>query len=193
MAEALAPSGHSGRITWLGRVGDRDAGLASAGVQMLVLDWDGAAGEAHSGRTRPACARVRDVHPKGTEIANTRQLTLLSAEELAAIAAEMGVDRLDPGWIGASLVLEGIADFSHVPPSSRLRGPSGATLVIDMENLPCTLSGREVERHLPGHGRALKPAAMDRRGVTAWVERPGMLRLGDVLELFVPTQRGWLP
>lgn len=193
MAEALAFSGHSGRITWLGRVGERAAGLASTRVEVLKLGWAGALGEAHGGRNRSACSRVRALHPKGTEIANTRQLSLVSAEELAAIAAGMEVAQLDPAWLGASLVVAGIADFSHLPPSSRLQGPDGATLVVDIENRPCTETGREVGTHLPGRGPAFKPAAMGRRGVTAWVERPGRLALGDELRLFVPTQRPWTP
>ena len=43
----------------------------------------------------------------------------------------------------------------------------------------------------PGHGKAFKPAAHGRRGVTAWVEREGPLTLGDELRLHVPDQRNW--
>ncbi|MEM6942014.1 MAG: hypothetical protein AAF509_18060 [Pseudomonadota bacterium] len=35
--------------------------------------------------------------------------------------------------------------------------------------------------------------AEGRRGVTAWVEREGMLRVGDTLRLHVPGQRAWQP
>ena len=42
-----------------------------------------------------------------------------------------------------------------------------------------------------GKGKAFKTAAKDRRGVTAWVEREGTLRMGDVLRLHVPDQRPW--
>jgi len=34
---------------------------------------------------------------------------------------------------------------------------------------------------------------MGRRGITAWVERPGPLAVGDTVSLFTPTQRGWNP
>ena len=94
---------------------------------------------------------------------------------------------------GANMVLRGIPDFTHVPPSSRLLSPAGPSLTIDMENRPCVLPGREVEQEAPGHGAAFKPAAAGRRGVTAWVERPGTLRLGDRLSLFIPDQRPWAP
>jgi hypothetical protein len=69
----------------------------------------------------------------------------------------------------------------------------GLTLVVDMENLPCVLPGREVEAEEPGRGAAFKPAAAGLRGVTAWVERLGTLALGDRLRLFIPAQRAWAP
>jgi len=48
-----------------------------------------------------------------------------------------------------------------------------------------------IEAVRPGNGRGFKRAAEGRRGVTAWVEREGMLRLGDTLRLHVPDQRAW--
>jgi len=143
--------------------------------------------------TRPSCSRVLSQYPRDTVIRNTRQLCVMSAEEIAAIAATMGIDALDPSYLGASLVIEGISDFTHVPPSSRLQAESGATLVIDMENRPCTLPAREIEADMPGRGKAFKPAAKDRRGVTAWVEREGILTLGERMRLHVPDQRPWAP
>lgn len=193
MAQAIIPTDFTGRITWLGRVSDREAGLESQSAEALDLSFEGVAGEAHSGLTRASCGRVQDLYARGTEIRNTRQLSLVSAEELAGIARDLGADRLDPSWIGASIMVEGLPDFTHIPPSSRLQAPSGATLVVDAENHPCTLAGRAVEDHLTGLGARFKPAAMGRRGVTAWVERPGRLALGDTLRLFVPAQRPWAP
>lgn len=93
--------------------------------------------------------------------------------------------------MGASLVIEGIPDFSHVPPSSRLQGPSGVCIVIDMENRPCVYPGRVINEDAPGHGPKFKPAAEGRRGVTASVERPGMLAVGDTLRLHIPDQPVW--
>lgn len=179
------------RILWLGRVADREAGLASAAVEAVHAGFAGPEGEAHGGLTRPACSRVANLYPRDTEIRNVRQFSVLSAEELAAIAAEMGVERLDPALVGATMVVEGIPDFSRVPPSSRLQAEGGATLVVDMENRPCVLPAKPIEAALPGKGKAFKPAASGRRGVTAWVEREGVLRVGAALRLFVPDQPVW--
>lgn len=189
---ALAPTEQYGEIIWLGRV-DPAGGLRSSAVDALTLTYAGAEGEAHSGLTRASCVRVKSQWPKGTEIRNVRQLSVMSAEEIAAIAADCGLDYLDPALLGCSVVVRGISDFTHVPPSSRLQGKAGVTIVVDMENRPCVLPAREIEKDHPTHGKPFKAAAKDKRGVTAWVEREGMLRVGDILRLHVPDQRAWRP
>lgn len=190
---ALIPTDHYATITWLGVVPDRAAGLKAVPRETLVLGFDGPEGEDHGGLTRPSCSRVLSQYPRDTVIRNTRQLCVMSAEELGAIAAAMGIEALDPSYMAATVVIEGIADFTHVPPSSRLQSASGATIVVDMENRPCMLPAREIEADMPGMGKAIKGAAKDLRGVTAWVEREGVFTLGERLRLHVPDQRPWAP
>ena len=134
-------------------------------------------------------------HPRGTIIRNTRQLSIVSQEELSKIAARMGIAEIHPSSLGASMVIEGIPDFSFVPPSSRLQQIGrGTTLCVDMLNTPCIFSGRVVAEDNPGSdGRAklFKTAADGLRGVTAWVEREGKIEVGDELKLHIPVQRPW--
>lgn len=189
---ALIPTRYIGTITWLGRVDDREAKLESDALTEIMAGFDGPEGESHGGLTRPSCSRVLGQYPRNTEIRNTRQFAIVSAEELAAIAAEMGLAELDPALVGASMVIAGIPDFTHLPPSSRLQADGGATLVVDMENRPCTLPARPIETHHPGYGAKFKPAAKDRRGITAWVEREGLLRVGVQIRLHIPDQPVWL-
>ena len=132
---ALKPTEYTGRIAWIGRVADRASSLAAEPLSEVAVSYAGIAGEEHAGLTRLSCSRVVAQYPKGTEIRNVRQFSVLSVEELAAIAAKMGVGRIDPAWVGASLVVEGIPDFTHLPPSSRLQGPDGVTLVVDMDGI----------------------------------------------------------
>ncbi|MDR9427404.1 MAG: sulfurase [Salibaculum sp.] len=191
---ALTPTDHHATITWLGRMAERrEPAVDGIALDRLELGFEGLTDAPYAGRTRPSCARVTAQHPRGTEIANTRQVSIVSGEELALIAAALGLQALDPAWLGATVVVTGLADLSHLPPSSRLQAEAGTTLVIDMQNRPCHQPGLTVDRHQPGHGKAFKTAARGRRGVTAWVERPGTLALGDRLRLHIPDQRAWAP
>lgn len=188
---ALKPTAFAGTVTWLGTVPDRDAALRSTPRDRLKLTLAGPEGEAHGGLTRPACSRVAGQYPRGTPIRNTRQLSVLAAEDLEAIAAAMGLPALDPALVGATLVLHGIPDLTLLPPSSRLIGEGGAALVVDMENRPCALPARPIEDTHPGHGARFRAAAKARRGITAWVEREGTLCLGERMVLHIPDQPAW--
>lgn len=191
----LIPTTHSARVTWLGYqpVPVEKLVITSAPLDEMPLSFAGFEGEVHAGLTRPSCSRVLKLYPRDTEIRNVRQLSIVSAEEMAEVARDMGLPAMDYAWVGASLVLEGIPDFTHLPPSSRLQGPDGVTLVVDMENLPCQEPAVTIEKARPGLGKGFKPAAEGKRGVTAWVEREGVLRLGDELRLHIPQQRPWAP
>lgn len=190
---ALIPTDHHATVIWLGYVPHREeAAIETCALDQMTLGWDGYSGDCHSGVTRPSCSRVISQHPKNTEIRNVRQVSVVSAEELAEIAATLGLDAIDPAWLGASVVLSGIPDFSYVPPSSRLQAENGTTLVVDMQNRPCRFPALTIGKARPGQGRDFKEAAEGKRGVTAWVERPGGLTIGDRLRLHVPDQRAWL-
>ena len=188
---ALKPTTFVGTITWLGVVPDRDRQLEAEPRQSLRAGFDGPEGEAHGGLTRPACSRVKAQYPRDTIIRNTRQFSILGAEDLAAIAADMGLDHLDPALVGATMVIAGLPDFTHLPPSSRLQGAGGATLVVDMENRPCVLPGKPIDAVHPGFGARFKAAAKGRRGITAWVEREGVFSLGEDVRLHIPDQPIW--
>ncbi|MEL6837975.1 MAG: MOSC domain-containing protein [Pseudomonadota bacterium] len=190
---ALAPTEIIGEVTWIGLVPDRDASLRSEAQPMAALTFAGIPGEAHGGLTRPSCSRVVSQYPKGTDIRNVRQLSVLSAEQLDEIAADCGLSELDPALAGASLVIRGIPDFTHVPPSSRLQFPDGSTIVVDMENRPCHLPAKGINADHAGAGDKFKVAAKGKRGVTAWVEREGQVNVGDAVRLHVPDQRAWQP
>ena len=188
---ALVKTDIVGEVVWLGVVPDRDASLRSVAMTEAELTYAGIPGEAHGGLTRPSCSRVISQHKRGTEIRNVRQLCVMSEEELAQIAADCGLDQLDPAYAGASLVVRGIPDLTHLPPSSRLQFADGSAIVVDMENQPCHLPAKVINTEHPGAGDRFKAAAKDKRGVTAWVEREGRVRLGDPVILHVPGQRAW--
>jgi hypothetical protein len=188
---ALMPTQFYAEIIWLGFVPDRAAALESSPVDQIEALFSGPVGEDHGGLTRLSDSRVLSQYVRNTVIRNTRQFSILSAEDLTDIAAKMGLEQLDPALTGATMVVRGIPNFTHIPPSSRLTDPGGASLVVDMENRPCTLPARPIENQHQGFGAKFKPAAMGRRGVTAWVECEGVLRVGMQLRLHIPDQPVW--
>ena len=189
----LIPTGFSARVVWLGAQFQPVERLVIQSVPLteMALGFAGLKGEVHGGLTRASCSRVTAQYPKGTTIRNVRQLTIVSAEEMADVAQAMGLATFDYAWVGASVVLEGIPDLTHLPPSSRLQGPDGVTLVVDMLNQPCQQVAATIAKAGQGAAKGFRSAAKGRRGVTAWVEREGLVRLGDDMRLHVPDQRAW--
>jgi MOSC domain-containing protein YiiM len=166
-----------------------DEDLSSSQVASVEASYAGLAGESHSGLVRSSCVRVRHQYTQGTEIRNTRQISIVSIEELAVIADNMGIAELKPEWLGVNLLVSGIPNFSQIPPSTRMIFGGGASLVVDLENSPCKYPGEIIERHHPGFGKLFAKAAVGRRGVTAWVEREGQINTADSINLYIPPQR----
>jgi len=122
-----------------------------------------------------------------------RQLTVVSVEDLAAIAAAMDLPAIDPGWIGANVLVRGIPDFTLLPWGSRLFFGDGAVLVNEGDNAPCRYAGAGVAAANPGRAgldRLFVKAARNLRGIVASVERPGRLAAGPV-KLLVPPPKHW--
>jgi hypothetical protein len=165
-----------------------DEDLSSNRIPSVEVTYAGFVGESHSGLVRASCVRVRGQYKEGTKIRNTRQISIVSVEELSLIADAMGIDSLEPEWVGANLLVSGIPEFSKIPPSTRMIFASGASLVVDLENSPCKYPGEIIERHHPGKGELFPKAAYGLRGVTAWVEREGNITTGEAIKVHIPPQ-----
>jgi hypothetical protein len=151
----------------------------------IQLTYAGVVGDRHEGLVRPSGVR-EPWYPRGTRMRNERQLSILSAEELAEVAATLNLPALPGEWIGASLVLSGIANFTSLPPRTLLMFPSGATVRIDGDNAPCRHSGRAIVAHHPDRQDiefGFVKAAMGKRGLVGWVEREGVIRPGDEVKV----------
>jgi hypothetical protein len=162
--------------------------LVSTRVPEVRATLEGLEGDRHAGFTRRADARVPQ-YPRGTEIHNSRQVSLVAEEELAAIAANMGVPVIEPEWIGANLVLRGVPNLSHLPPMTRISFPERTALALEGENHPCVFPGKAIQYaypEVPGLGKRFPKAAYHLRGVVGWVERAGMIRVGDTVQIDVP-------
>lgn len=155
-------------------------------VEELVLDWGGPVGDRHHGLTMRSDVRQAPVFERGTEIRNHRQVSVVSTQELQAIAAAMGIDAIDPGVIADNLCITGIDDLTALPRMTRLVFDGGAVLMLGGENLPCTIAGAMVEAVAGSSPSAFPKAAMGLRGVTGWVERPGTVRPGEGCTAVLP-------
>jgi len=165
-------------------------GFMTISRDALDLTFQGIEGDRHGGYTRRSGGR-EPWYARGTEIRNERQISILAADELAMIAAEMGIAEVRPEWLGGNLLLEGVSRLSMLPARTGLFFAGGVTLRIDAQNRPCRFSGRAIMQHHPdreGLDVAFVKAARRRRGLVAWVEKPGTIAQGEALEVRVPEQ-----
>lgn len=157
----------------------------------LPLTYGGIAGDNHFGLLRKSGAR-EPWYPRGTEMVNERQLSILSSHELDEVAAALDLPKLAPEWIGGNIVLSGIPSLSHLPPRTLLMFESGATVRIDGDNGPCRHAGRAIVRHVPDRPDlefGFVKAAKHKRGLVGWVEREGELRVGEIVRVRIWEQR----
>jgi hypothetical protein len=163
-------------------------------VEELVLDLQGIPGTRHYGFTRKAGPR-EPWYRRGMEMRSGRQITIVSCEEIAAIAAAMQIDALAPEWIGANVVTSGIANLSILPSGTRVVFAE-ATLVVEAQNAPCRIAGKAIAQHLtpdapPGGLDLTFPKMAKGRGVVASVERAGTIRAGEIVTVKVSPQTLW--
>lgn len=170
---------------------DRDAGLEKMRMPRIELTFDGIVGDCHGGRIYASDSRLLQQYRRGVPIANTRQVSVVSEEELDEVAELLGIPSLEPGWLGANLVTKGLPDLTLLPPSTRMMFSSGATLIVDGENAPCRQVGDVIETHHPGTGWQFPKLARNKRGLVAWVEKEGAISEGDDIVLHIPPQRIW--
>jgi MOSC domain-containing protein YiiM len=157
----------------------------------VQVSFEGFEGDRHSGLTMHSNSRTPH-YPRGTEIRNSRQVSIVSLEELITISAEMNLPRLQPGWLGANLCLSGIPRLSQLPMGTHLFFSDGTVLVVEGENKPCTTAGKAIAAHFPeqvGLAGQFPKAGLGLRGVVAWVEKPGVIRPGDHFTAQIPEVR----
>lgn len=166
--------------------------IATRRVEAIELTLEGIPGDRHAGFVRPADVRV-PWFKRGDPIHNERQLSIVSIEELAEIAAALGIAEVEPEWLGANLAVAGLPAFSMIPRGTRLFFPSGAALAITDQNAPCRIAGAELARHQGGERLDFRFVEVSRRlrGVVATVDKAGRIAAGDAIDVRVPEQWVW--
>ena len=154
----------------------------------LKAEIGGFAGDKHRGPERKAYEE--DWEPGGAIRRNERQWSGVSVEELAHITGRLDLaEPLSPATLGANLCVEGIPEFSLLPKGTKLVFPSGAVLLVEEYNPPCSDMGAQVAGKYATrsgepltHKSWLRPAA-GRRGVVGVIDVPGEIRAGDAVEV----------
>ncbi len=165
----------------------------------------GIKGDRHAG-ARLLDVRERDLLafglPKGIEIANHREVSIVSTEELQEIATALDLPGpIEPGSLGENLIVSGIPRFTDLPMGTQLFFQKNETtkrtavLTVWGENVPCTGPGEVIQTQFPDHpdiaNRFVK-AALRRRGVVASVYSSGFIHPGDTLIIRLPETRPYL-
>ena len=180
------------RVTRLLMAGDATRsdpqGFVSTEAERLALTFEGIVGSRHAGWTRGADARV-PWYKRGTPLRNVRHVSIVSVEELAEIAAAMGLPEVKPEWLGANIVVEGLPHLSFLPNGSRLFFAGEAVLAAEGYNPPCTGPGKVIAG-MTGQVTPLDftKSGKYRRGIVASVERPGVIEAGGEVAIMVPEQ-----
>jgi hypothetical protein len=161
-------------------------------VPSLTAELQGIPGGRHYGFTRKAGAR-EPWYQRGMEMRSGRQISIVSVEDLAEIGRRMELPRIEPGWIGANMVVAGIPNFTLIPWGARLFCADGAVLVNEGENAPCRFAGAEIAANFSTREKLdiLFPrAAIHLRGIVASVERAGVIAPGALM-VQIPEQKLW--
>lgn len=154
----LAAPVRPGEVVWLGVRPAR--GIPPAPVAEVLLDPEGGlAGDHYSARAASGSG-------------GRRQVTLVEAEQLAAIAASLGREAVEPAELRRNVVVRGIN--LHAIAGGRFK-LGGAVLEATGACHPCS----RMERALGSGGYN---AVRGRGGLTARILSPGLVRIGDRLE-----------
>ncbi|WP_462413133.1 MOSC domain-containing protein [Neobacillus sp. Marseille-QA0830] len=168
-------------------IADQPETFVTRNISSVLLEFGGIRGDRHFGMTSLADSR-QPMYPRGTEILNRRQITIVAEEELALIAEELGVEKIEPEWLGANILLIGVPHLTKLPIGSRILFPGGAGLICMGENKPCTLPGAEVQKQYQDHPKLASrfvKAGYKRRGIVCAVECIGEITSGDQVQILV--------
>jgi MOSC domain-containing protein YiiM len=160
----------------------------SSRIPRVQVTFEGFVGDQHAGLTRLSDVRVPH-YPPGAVIRNTRQVSLLSIEEMADIATALQLPEVLPEWLGGNLAFKGIPHLTMLPPATRIFFPDDTVLVVDAENMPCVGPGKVIQGHYPNKpklAQAFPKAALHKRGLVGWVERMGYINEGDEVAILLP-------
>jgi len=166
--------------------------LVSKRVEAVRVLENGLEGDKHTSWFRKADARAKR-YTKGTRIWNSRQISIVSEEELALVAKGLGIEKVEPEWLGANLCLRGIPEVSLLQPRTKLFIPNEdggpeVGIYVTAPNKPCVGPGEIIQAyntHIQGLATQFPKVAMNRRGIVSVVEHGGFIRGGVAVSVVI--------
>ncbi len=165
-----------------------------------AIEGQGIRGDRHAG-VRLSDVRERAMNqfgiPKGTQIANLRQFSMTSVEELDEIRHALNLSlKIPQGYLGENLIIEGIPRLSKLPPGTLLffkkkERPRSTVLYVAGENTPCKGPGEALQywfENVPNLDRHFPQAALHKRGIVGLVYCSGIIEGGDTIIAKLPAQ-----
>ncbi|WP_434052720.1 MAG: molybdenum cofactor sulfurase [Roseibium sp.] len=162
----------------------------TAAAASLELGFEGVPGDRHAGFTRKSGGR-EPWYPRGTEMCNERQVSILSVDELSEIAARMDIGELKPEWIGGNILVSAIPNLTRIPPRTRLVFEGGTVIRVDGDNAPCRFAGAAIAANHPGReglDLLFPKVARGLRGLVGYIEKPGVIEGGETVTAHIPEQ-----
>jgi MOSC domain-containing protein YiiM len=163
----------------------------------IELELDGIVGDRHRGLSRQTWEGDKQI--EGTWRRNERMWSAVSVEELAFIEQAMNLaEPLEASSLGANLCLQGIPNLSQLARGTILKFPSGAELMIEEYNPPCTDMGEKLaSMHTEKSGEPIADTAFSQagkfsRGIVGIVEVAGVISVGDVVRVEPEFLPKWL-
>lgn len=173
-------------------IGEEDV-LSKIAQSTVQVELDGFVGDRHRGFSR--VAYEGDTEPEGTVRRNNRQWSGVSVEELGILRQRMHLSEpLSAETVGANICVTGIPDFSRLAKGARLIFPSGATLLVEDYNPPCTdMSEKIAAMHTTTSGEPIRrldfcKQAKRIRGLVGSIDVPGVISTGDevMVQIYKP-------
>ena len=153
-------------------------------TETIQVEFDGIVEDKHRSYMRGAYEG--ESVPEGTVRRNDRQWSAVSLEELTKIEESMELETtLTAATLTANLCFKGIPNFSQLPKGSQLCFPSGAILMVEDYNPPCSYMSEKIAKtHRTKSGQppkrlAFVKAAKRLRGLVGVVDVVGTINSGD--------------
>ncbi len=171
--------------------------LSKHSCNSIQAELDGFVGDRHRSLSRAAWKG--DKQPEGTIRRNERQWSAMSIEEIFDMAEKMDLkEALTASTLSVNLCFEGIAQLSLLPKGTILKFSSGAELMVEEYNPPCSEMSKKIADTFSTHSGnpltkgAFSKAAKYTRGLVGVVEVVGKISVGDEVEVKVYQPPVWM-